>query len=213
MGSTGFQSFKVVLLGEGRVGKTSLVLRYVRGVFSDSQAATAQAAFLSKRLTVEGQPLQLAIWDTAGQERFHSLGPIYYRDADAALLVYDVSDADTFERVQRWVKELQQMAPAGIQLGIAANKIDLDKNGAIDLDEARSYAEEIGATFTPTSAKQNTGVEEAFVDLARRLRHARKGVSANASSSSPAPVGRRKGVVVVDELPRIPPPKQGQCCG
>jgi Ras family len=100
-------TYKVVLLGEGaparpraggrrtppyltplpgRVGKTSLLLRYVTNVFSETQPATIQASYLTKRVTVTGAALQLAIWDTAGQERFHALGPIYYRDADGVLL-------------------------------------------------------------------------------------------------------------------------------
>jgi Ras-related protein Rab-21 len=70
----------------GRVGKTSLVLRYVENVFSDKQVATVQASYLTKRLTVDGQSVTLSIWDTAGQERFHALGPIYYRDADGSKL-------------------------------------------------------------------------------------------------------------------------------
>jgi Ras-related protein Rab-21 len=78
-------TIKLVLLGDGRVGKTSLVLRYVENVFSDKQVATVQASYLTKRLTVDGQSVTLSIWDTAGQERFHALGPIYYRDADGMM--------------------------------------------------------------------------------------------------------------------------------
>ena len=94
------RKYKVVLLGEGRVGKTSLVVRYCQNTFRDDQQATIQASFLTKKLNVDGVKLELAIWDTAGQERFHALGPIYYRDADAALLVYDLTDLDSFERVK-----------------------------------------------------------------------------------------------------------------
>jgi len=83
---------KVVLLGEGRVGKTSLVLRFCKDTFSDSQSPTIQASFLDKAVTVGDNRISLAIWDTAGQERFHALGPIYYRDADSALLVFDITD-------------------------------------------------------------------------------------------------------------------------
>ena len=75
------QRFKVVLLGEGRVGKTSILLRYTRGEYSDRQVSTLQASYLDKKITVGANEVQLSIWDTAGQERFHALGPIYYRDA------------------------------------------------------------------------------------------------------------------------------------
>ncbi|XP_078446703.1 uncharacterized protein LOC144715627 isoform X3 [Wolffia australiana] len=129
-------NFKLVLLGDGRVGKTSLVLKYVSNVFSEKQEATIQASYLAKRLVIEGVPITLAVWDTAGQERFHALGPIYYRDADAALLVYDITDMDSFIRVRKWVKELQQMASKPIVMAIAANKSDLVRENKFDLHEA-----------------------------------------------------------------------------
>ena len=96
-------------LGEGRVGKTSLVLRFCKDTFTENQPPTIQASFLDKPMTVGSRRINLAIWDTAGQERFHALGPIYYRDADAALLVYDITDPDSFTKVKSWVKELRKM--------------------------------------------------------------------------------------------------------
>lgn len=105
----GQQSYKVVLLGEGRVGKTSLVLRFCRDTFVDGQPPTIQASCLERALRLGDKTVNLVVWDTAGQERFHALGPIYYRDADAALLVYDITDTDSFKRVQGWVRELRKM--------------------------------------------------------------------------------------------------------
>ena len=82
------QRFKIVLLGEGRVGKTSILLRYIRGEYSDQQVSTLQASYLDKKISVGGTSVQLSVWDTAGQERFHALGPIYYRDAGMILSIY-----------------------------------------------------------------------------------------------------------------------------
>ena len=96
--------FKVVLLGEGRVGKTSVLLRYTKGEYDDRQISTLQASYIDKKIMVGGTNVQLSIWDTAGQERFHALGPIYYRDADGALLVYDITDVESFNKVKKWVK-------------------------------------------------------------------------------------------------------------
>ena len=90
----------VVLLGEGRVGKTCLCLRYVQNSFSAEQESTIQATFLERRLTIGRRSVVLNIWDTAGQERFHALGPIYYRDSHGALLVYDITDRDSFTKGQ-----------------------------------------------------------------------------------------------------------------
>jgi len=92
-------NFKVVLLGEGCVGKTSLVMRYVEDVFNTKHVTTLQASFLNKKISLAGRRINLSIWDTAGQERFHALGPIYYRASNGAILVYDITDQDSFEKV------------------------------------------------------------------------------------------------------------------
>lgn len=128
--------FKVVLLGEGRVGKTSILLRYTKGEYSDKQVSTLQASYLDKKLTVNGSQVQLSIWDTAGQERFHALGPIYYRDAAGALLVYDITDAESFNKVKNWVKELKKIVGNDIVIVIAGNKIDMEKNRHVNNSEA-----------------------------------------------------------------------------
>jgi Ras-related protein Rab-21 len=130
------ERFKVVLLGEGRVGKTSILLRYTKGEYSDRQVSTLQASYLDKRVTVGTTTVNLSIWDTAGQERFHALGPIYYRDASGALLVYDITDAESFNKVKNWVKELKKIVGNDIIIVIAGNKIDLEKNRNVDEAEA-----------------------------------------------------------------------------
>lgn len=111
--------------------------------------------------------VQLSIWDTAGQERFHALGPIYYRDASGALLVYDITDSESFNKVKNWVKELKKIVGNDIIIVIAGNKIDLEKNRAVNEEEAISYAESVGATHFHTSAKANKGLDEVFFSLAQ----------------------------------------------
>jgi len=163
------RNYKVVLLGEGRVGKTSLVLRYCTNTFNEKHVQTIQASYQTKRLNIDNQRVNLAIWDTAGQERFHALGPIYYRDSNGALLVYDITDMDSFVRVQNWVKELRKMLGTDIVLAIAGNKCDLERNRVVPLDKAESYAQSVGAKHFSTSAKLNKGVSELFLDLAKRM--------------------------------------------
>jgi len=139
---------QVVLLGEGRVGKTSLLLRYVENTFSETQTPTVQATYLSKRVALENDgAATLNVWDTAGQERFHALGPIYYRDADAAVLVYDITDSDSFDRVKSWVKELRQIAGNEISLAVCANKSDLERARKVSQSDGEAYAKSIGAAF------------------------------------------------------------------
>lgn len=162
-------AFKIVLLGEGRVGKTSLCLQYVENKFSPKQESTIQATYLDKRINVGNQSVKLMIWDTAGQERFHALGPIYYRDANGALLVYDITDRDSFTKVRNWVKELRKIVGQDIVLIIAGNKIDLEKKRQVDESEALAYAESVGAQHIYTSAKTGKGVDEVFLTLTKGM--------------------------------------------
>lgn len=207
-------SFKVVLLGEGAVGKTSLVLRYVENKFNDKHISTLQASFLEKRLNIAGRRVNLALWDTAGQERFHALGPIYYRDSHGALLVYDITDEDSFKKVKTWVKELRKMLGEEICLRIVGNKIDLDKERHVSVEEAERYAESVGARHFHTSAKLNKGIEELFLDLSKAMLErsdedtkTRPGATNRASSS------HRNVVTIVDDDAGQSSSRRGGCCG
>ncbi|KAL7745228.1 hypothetical protein ACLKA6_008277 [Drosophila palustris] len=156
-------NFKAVLLGEGCVGKTSLVLRYMEDKFNTQHLSTLQASFVTKKVTLpDERRAQLNIWDTAGQERFHALGPIYYRGSDGALLVYDITDQDSFQKVKSWVRELKQMRGSEIALIIVGNKTDLEEQRAIVYETAVRYAQTVGAQYVETSAKENEGVTELF---------------------------------------------------
>ncbi|XP_056131898.1 ras-related protein Rab-21 [Lampris incognitus] len=203
-------SFKVVLLGEGCVGKTSLVLRYCENKFNDKHITTLQASFLTKKLNITGKRVNLAIWDTAGQERFHALGPIYYRDSNGAILVYDITDEDSFQKVKNWVKELRKMLGNEICLCIVGNKIDLDKDRHVSVEEAESYAESVGAKHYHTSAKLNKGIEELFLDLCKRMMdtaQAEERLKGNGASQS---ASSRRGVQIIDDEPQATP--AGGCC-
>lgn len=167
--SQGNTRFKLCLLGEGRSGKTSLLLRYVKDTFDDRQVSTIQASFLEKRLNVSNKTVSIAIWDTAGQERFHPLGPIYYRDANGALLVYDITDKESFTKVKNWMKELRKIVGNDILVCIVGNKCDLEKSRQVSDAEAEEYAASVGAAHFKTSAKTGRGVEEAFLHLAKSM--------------------------------------------
>jgi len=129
-----------------------------------------QASFFDKRITIGPTTCKLAIWDTAGQERFHALGPIYYRDADAAILVYDITDQDSFVKVQNWIRELRRMVGHDIVLVIAGNKCDMERQRQVAREDAQAYAAAQGAYLYETSAKLNIGIDDLFLDLATRAR-------------------------------------------
>ena len=176
----------------GRVGKTSLVIRYCKDEFNEKEQSTIQASHLTKWLTIGDCNVMLNVWvrrrpspsrlvhrslptppaaqDTAGQERFHALGPIYYRDADGALLVYDITDVDSFARVKNWVKELRKIVGDDIAICIAGNKMDLQKNAHVSVEEADAYAASVGAQHIRTSAKLNQGVNDVFMALVQSER-------------------------------------------
>ncbi|KAJ2603529.1 Vacuolar protein sorting-associated protein 21 [Coemansia sp. RSA 1722] len=120
---------KVVLLGEAAVGKSSLVLRFVNDEFQENKEPTIGAAFLTQKVRLDDTVLKLDIWDTAGQERFHSLAPMYYRNAQAAVVVYDITRSSSLERAKSWIKELQRQANPNIVIALVGNKLDLASDG------------------------------------------------------------------------------------
>ncbi|XP_021562741.1 ras-related protein Rab-5C isoform X1 [Carlito syrichta] len=130
--------FKLVLLGESAVGKSSLVLRFVKGQFHEYQESTIGAAFLTQTVCLDDTTVKFEIWDTAGQERYHSLAPMYYRGAQAAIVVYDITNTDTFARAKNWVKELQRQASPNIVIALAGNKADLASKRAVEF-QLRSF--------------------------------------------------------------------------
>ncbi|XP_009868860.1 PREDICTED: ras-related protein Rab-5C-like, partial [Apaloderma vittatum] len=161
--------FKLVLLGESAVGKSSLVLRFVKGQFHEYQESTIGAAFLTQTVCLDDTTVKFEIWDTAGQERYHSLAPMYYRGAQAAIVVYDITNTDTFVRAKNWVKELQRQASPNIVIALAGNKADLATKRAVDFQDAQTYADDNSLLFMETSAKTAMNVNEIFMAIGNSL--------------------------------------------
>lgn len=158
--------------------------------FSDSHVSTLQASFLTKKLTINGVHVTLSIWDTAGQERFHALGPIYYRDSNGAVVVYDVTDPHSFDKAKTWVKQLRNMLGENTCLAIVGNKIDLlsDTSNLSNhslITQAQKYSETItNAIHYCTSAKKNKGIDEMFLDLIKRMVSYQQKMQTSAASST-----------------------------
>eukprot|EP01114_Cavostelium_apophysatum_P015041 TRINITY_DN4023_c0_g1_i1.p1 TRINITY_DN4023_c0_g1~~TRINITY_DN4023_c0_g1_i1.p1 ORF type:complete len:207 (-),score=24.02 TRINITY_DN4023_c0_g1_i1:43-663(-) len=191
---------KVVLLGDSGVGKTSLVMRYVQGTCAPEQNSTIGASFMTKRMFLNNWKVKLQIWDTAGQERFRSMTPMYYRGANAAILVYDMTQAQSFESVKDWVRELNTNVNDEIVIAIAGNKCDLvDKDGAIS-SQVKEYAESIDAMCFETSALTDRGVEDLFFAIAKRMIE-------NHTNQSKSNSGVKSAVNINNTT------KQNRCCG
>ncbi|CAF1329656.1 unnamed protein product [Rotaria magnacalcarata] len=165
--------FKMVLLGESAVGKSSLALRFAKGQYQDHAESTIGAAFLTHTLQIDADTtLKVELWDTAGQERYHSLAPMYYRGAQAALVVYDITNADSLSQAKKWVKELRTANGIDMIIGLAGNKADLAttvNKRKVDAREVAEYADDNQLIFMETSAKRGDNVSEIFMNVARQV--------------------------------------------
>ena len=159
-----YTTCKVVLLGEAGVGKTSIISRYVSNTFSEVLMTTTGASFATKKVDIDDEhKIKFQIWDTAGQERFRSLAKIFYQNAAVAVLVYDITRRDSFDKLKNfWIKELKENAPSDIILAIAGNKSDDYENEVVSLKEGKELAQEINAIFKSTSAMLSHGIDELF---------------------------------------------------
>jgi small GTP-binding protein len=157
---------KVVLLGESGVGKTCIISRFTNNTFEDNIMSTTGASYCGKAMTFDeygGKTIKFEIWDTAGQEKYRALTKIFYKDALAAILVYDITRKNSFQEIKNyWYNQIKESAKNDIVIAIAANKSDLYENEQVPEDEAREYAKQIGAIFKLTSAFTSAGIEELF---------------------------------------------------
>ena len=168
--SEGIESFKVVLVGESGVGKTSIITQFIDQTFQEDQQSTTGGTFSTKSVVCDnGKTLKFEIWDTAGQERYRSLTKMFYKDANAAVLVYDITRKDSFEELQNyWAEQIKESSPSNIILAVAANKSDLFNKEAVDEDQARKFAESLGAIYASTTATTVESINDLFIQIAKK---------------------------------------------
>ena len=163
--------FKVVLIGDSGVGKSNLLSRFTRNEFCLESKSTIGVEFATRSISVDGKTVKAQIWDTAGQERYRAITSAYYRGAVGALLVYDITKAQTFENVERWLKELRDHADANIVISLVGNKADLRHLRAVGAEDAAAFCEREGLSFVETSALEATNVDEAFQRILTEIYH------------------------------------------
>ncbi|CAL6067059.1 Rab2a [Hexamita inflata] len=162
-------SYKLVMLGDMAVGKSSMIFRFVRNRFQEQMEPTIGAAFITQSVELNNCVVKYEIWDTAGQERYATLAPMYYRAAPCAVVVFDITNAASFKRAKDWVEELKSNGSPGCVIAIAGNKSDMSEMRQVSQDEAKEFATQKNLIFVETSAKSGDGIQDLFVKIANQL--------------------------------------------
>lgn len=162
--------FKLLLIGDSGVGKSCLLMRFADNSYSDSYISTIGVDFKIRTIDLDGKTVKLQVWDTAGQERFRTITSSYYRGAHGIIVVYDVTDQDSFNNVKQWFQEIDRYAREGVSKLLVGNKSDLESKKVVNTNTAKEFAESMNIPFLETSAKDSQNVEEAFFAMARQIK-------------------------------------------
>ena len=175
MSSESSKTFKILTIGESGVGKTCILRRFVENKFLKNHLATIGIDFKTKTLNINNQEIKLKIWDTAGQERFRNITTQYYKGADGIVLIYDVTDDASYEKIRDWMEQiLSNTKREDIGLVLLGNKCDMEPR-AVTEEQGNKMAEELKVSYFETSALTGQGINEAFNELTRDIMK-RKGV-------------------------------------
>ncbi|KAM9993879.1 hypothetical protein ACTFIZ_011859 [Dictyostelium cf. discoideum] len=161
--------FKILLIGDSAVGKTSLLLRFADNSFQETSVNMTCVDYKNKNVIIDGRTFNLQIWDTAGQERFRTITSSFYRGAHGVLVCYDVTDQLTYNNVRLWMQEIQRYAVLGVSRVLVGNKCDLEDRKIVNTSIAREYADSLGIPFMEASAATGVNVEEAFMAMANEI--------------------------------------------
>lgn len=194
------KKFKLVFLGEQSVGKTSLITRFMYDSFDNTYQATIGIDFLSKTMYLEDRTVRLQLWDTAGQERFRSLIPSYIRDSSVAVVVYDISNAKSFQNTRKWIDDVRGERGNDVIIVLVGNKTDLNDKREVTAAQGEEEAKKNNLMFIETSAKLGHNVKSMF----RRIAQALPGMS---SVDGPTSAGNQ----VIDVNINPPQASRDQC--
>jgi len=163
-------ALKIVLVGEAGVGKTSIISQFIDQIFQEDLQSSTGGTFSSKTLILNnGKTIKFDIWDTAGEERYRSLSKLFYKDSNAAILVYDITRKESFDELKNyWANQIKESSDSNIILVVDANKSDLSEKEEVDETEARIFAKELNALFCATSARNSIGIDDLFLQIAKK---------------------------------------------
>lgn len=163
--------FKLLLIGDSGVGKSCLLLRFADDTYTESYISTIGVDFKIRTIDLDGKSVKLQIWDTAGQERFRTITSSYYRGAHGIIIVYDVTDQESFNNVKQWLHEIDRYACENVNKLLVGNKSDLTSKKVVSTETAKEFATSLGIDFLETSAKNASNVELAFTNMATLIKN------------------------------------------
>lgn len=178
--------FKLLLIGDSGVGKSCLLLRFADDTYTESYISTIGVDFKIRTIELDGKTIKLQIWDTAGQERFRTITSSYYRGAHGIIVVYDVTDNESFNNVKQWLHEIDRYACENVNKLLVGNKSDLTAKRVVSTEQGKEFADSLGIEFLETSAKTSTNVEQAFLTMASQIKARMK--------TQPNPTNNKEGV-------------------
>ena len=164
------KDFKIVQFGPSGAGKTAIIQQLIDGKIDEKSQPTVGAGLFKRSLTADGEDINLQIWDIAGQERFRSLSTIYFRSSSGGLLVYDVTNRESFKELTSWLDEFKSNACPNAPIVLIGNKSDLADDRQVEKAEADAFAQKYGLTHIEVSAKNGTNVKEAFEEIIREVK-------------------------------------------
>ena len=176
--------FKLLLIGDSGVGKSCLLLRFADDTYTESYISTIGVDFKIRTIELDGKTIKLQIWDTAGQERFRTITSSYYRGAHGIIVVYDVTDNESFNNVKQWLHEIDRYACENVNKPLVGNKSDLTSKRVVSTEQGKEFADSLGIEFLETSAKTSTNVEQAFLTMASQIK-ARMKTQPSAAAGGP----------------------------
>jgi Ras-related protein Rab-1A len=194
--------FKLLLIGDSGVGKSCLLLRFADDSYLESYISTIGVDFKIRTVEQDGKTIKLQIWDTAGQERFRTITSSYYRGAHGIIVVYDVTDQESFNNVKQWLSEIDRYASEHVNKLLVGNKCDLTANRVVSYEAGKAFADEIGIPFMEASAKDSTNVEQAFMVMTGAIKDRMASQPALNAAAKPPTVNIRGQPVA----------KSGGCC-
>ena len=162
---------KYIIIGDASVGKSNILLKYAHNQFKAEYQLTIGVEFGAKNIKIKDKIYRIQIWDTAGQENFRSITRAYYKNSVCALVVYDITNRQSFENVNAWIEDCKSQSPSTILMALVGNKIDLDSSRAVSTEEGEDFANMNGMPFFETSAKSGENIDSIFTNTATEICH------------------------------------------